>query len=160
MRRREVPVFLAAALTLILDAGVLVAQQPLSVTPRRDLQFGDVIAGFPASVSRLDNANSGWYEVVGQRNAEVAFTFTLPANLVGIAGALLPIAFGADDGGFSNLPAPGTQVGFDPRVALNRSLGVTGRAYLWLGGTVQPATNQASGGYQAPVTLTVAYTGN
>lgn len=160
MRRREVPVLLAAALTLILDAGVLAAQAPLSVTPRRDLEFGDVIAGFPTSISRLDNASSGWYEVVGQRSAEVAFTFTLPADLVGIAGALLPIEFGADDGGFGTVPAPASQVGFDPRVPLTRFLSNSGRAYLWLGGTVRPAANQASGAYQAPVTLTVAYTGN
>lgn len=160
MRRRGVPVLLAAALSLVLDAGVLAAQQPLSVQPRRDLSFGDVIAGFPTSVSRLDNASSGWYEVRGERNAEVELTFTLPSNLVGIAGATLPIEFGPDDGGFATVPARSSQVGFDPRVPLTRPLSGSGRAYLWLGGTVRPAGNQASGFYQAAVTLTVAYTGN
>lgn len=160
MRRRRVPVLLLAALTLIFDAGVIAAQQPLSVQPRRDLDFGDVIAGFPVSVSRLDNANSGFYEVRGERNTEVALTFTLPASLLGIAGALLPIEFGPNDGGFAAVPAPSSQVGFDPRVPLTQPLSNSGRAYVWLGGTVRPAASQASGSYQATVTLTVAYTGN
>jgi hypothetical protein len=159
VRRRRAWILLAALFSLILPS-VLGAQQPISVQPRRDLSFGDVIAGFPTTVSRLDNANSGWYEIRGERQAEVVLTFALPSDLVGILGATLPIEFGANDGGVASVPAPGSQVGFDPRVPLTRELSASGRAFVWLGGTVRPATNQASGLYQAPVTLTVAYTGN
>jgi hypothetical protein len=154
---------LLAAFFSVASAGdpvPLPAQQPLSVEPRRDLVFGDVIAGVPASVSRLDGQRSGMLEVRGERNAEVVFTFTLPPALLGVAAALLPIEFGADDGGFATVPSAASSVGFDPRAPITRRLSGSGRAYLWLGGTVRPAPTQASGPYEAPVTLTVAYTGN
>lgn len=162
VRRRRFPIYLAALFWLA-TAGApfdLRAQQPLSVQPQRNLDFGDVIAGIPTSVSRLDNQRSGMYEVRGQRNAEVALTFTLPPDLVGVGGATMPVEFGADDAGFSRVPAQGNSVGFDPRVSFSSRLSASGRGYVWLGGTVRPARNQASGAYRAPVTLTVGYTGN
>lgn len=161
MRRWRVLVLLAAlALGSAADPLLILGQAPLSAQPRRDLDFGDVIAGIPTSVSRLDTQRSGMYELRGQRNAEVSLTFTLPAALTGVAGAILPIEFGPDDAGFGQFPAQGTSTGFDPRVSFTGTLSAAGRAYVWLGGTVRPAPSQASGPYQSPVTLTVAYTGN
>ena len=155
-----VAVAMALAVLSVGLAEPLRAQQPLNVIPRRDLDFGDVFAGVARSVSRLDPGSSGMYEVRGARNAEVTFTFTLPDALLSSGGQTLPIQFGPDDAGFSQTPNQQSSVGFDPRVGFTARLSRRGRAFLWLGGTVLPAPNQAPGVYQAPVTLTVEYTGN
>lgn len=134
--------------------------RPVMAQGTRDLTFGVVFAGVPKTISRLDPVNSGTYRIRGRRNAEVAFTFTLPAALQSGAGQILAIEFGADDAAFSADPDPASAVGFDPQAPFAARLDGNGRGYIWLGGTVRPTSGQSPGQYQGTIVLTVAYTGN
>lgn len=152
------------ATLLILASGAvteLAAQRgrPVIIRPQRDLTFGSVFAGVPKTVSRLDPANSGLYQVLGRPGAEVSLTFTLPSTLSS-GGSTMPIAFGVDDAGFAEEQNQGAAVGFDPQASITVRLSPDGLGYVWLGGTVQPSPPQAAGFYQANVVLTGSYTGN
>jgi hypothetical protein len=163
MSRLRLSVFLAilalAPWSYATDAYAQVGR-PVIVQPRRDLQAGDVFAGVPKSVSRLDPTNSGMYRILGRRDAEITITFTLPATLQSAAGDALPIQFGPNDAGFSWLQDQSMSVGFDPQVPYTVRLDSRGRAYIWLGGTVTPSSNQPAGYYESDVVLTASYTGN
>jgi len=163
MSRLRLPVFLAILLLGSWgDATELYAQRgrPVIVQPRRDLEAGDVFAGVPKTVSRLDPINSGLYRILGRRDAEITIIFTLPPDLRSASGDALPIQFGPNDAGFSWLQDQNTSAGFDPQVPYTVRLDSRGRAYVWLGGTVTPSSNQAAGFYQSDVVLTASYTGN
>lgn len=150
-----------AVMALAMSAGAAVAQgRPLSAFGRQDLTFGMLFAGAPVTVSRLDPAASGQFEVRGQRLTEVRIDLTLPLALLSGSGAQLPLQFGAGDGGFSTDAAIASSRAFDPRVPLVTQLANTGRLYIFLGGTALPGSQQAAGIYAATITLTVAYTGN
>lgn len=154
------------AVLLISASGVtaeLLAQgrgRPVIVRPQRDLSFGDVFAGVPKSVVRQDPAASGVYRVQGRPGAEITLTFTLPTTLPSTGGQSIPIEFGPDDAGYADDQNQVTAIGFDPGAPFTARLDADGRGYVWLGGTVQPGANQASGYYEADVVLSVAYTGN
>lgn len=142
-------------------AAPLAAQgRPLSAFGQQDLNFGSLIPGVPVTVSRFDPANAGQFEVRGQRDAEVQIELTLPDRLAGGAGAQLPLEFTSADGGIATDRTVGGTQSFDPRLPATVVLPGNGKAYVYLGGTVRPATNQAIGPYSATITLTVAYTGN
>ncbi len=146
----------AAIVTLVSQVH---AQQPVVATGRQDLTFGIVLPGLPATVSRLDAANSGQYGIRGASRTEVRVELTLPATLDSPGGASMPLQFGAGDGGFSVRPAIGSSQAFDPRVPLVTDLSSSGRLFIWLGGTVLPASSQAQGNYSATIVMTVSYTG-
>jgi hypothetical protein len=131
--------------------------RPLSVRPSQGLTFGVVIAGVPTAVSRTDALNAGQLEIRGSRGTQVRVDFTLPAAMTGPGGALMPLTFGANDGGWSQTPSIATALGFDPRVPLFATLSGNGRVYLYLGGTVTPAARQAPGAYTATITVTASY---
>ncbi|UCD25012.1 MAG: hypothetical protein JSW51_03565 [Gemmatimonadota bacterium] len=149
-------VALAAIVTL---AAQLEAQRPLAPVGTQDLTFGIVIPGLPTAVSRLDAANSGQYEIRGERLTEVRVDLTLPATLDSPSGAAMPLQFGAGDGGFADRPAIRSSQVFDPRAPLITGLSASGRLYIWLGGTVLPVPTQEQGDYAATIVLTVSYTG-
>jgi len=144
-----------------LAAAPLAAQgRPLSAFGQQDLNFGALIPGVPVTISRFDPANAGQFEVRGARGTEVQLELTLPDHLTGGAGDLLPLEFTSADGGIATDRTVGGTHSFDPRLPATVILPGNGRAYVYLGGTVRPATNQAIGPYGATITLTVAYTGN
>lgn len=128
--------------------------------PCQPLDFEDVVAGIPVSVSRLDGRRAGQWKLFGRAGQEVLLTLSLPGALVGPGGALLPIGFSRDDGGFTTGQRPDQAVGFDPQVPYLTRLSRSGHAYVYLGGTVRPPLAQRAGAYQGTVTLTVAYTAN
>lgn len=146
-------------LCLVLVAPLPLAAQgrPVGVRGVRNLNFGMVLPGVPQTVLRTDAANSGQYDIAGDRDAVVQLTFTLPSAMTGPGGAALPLSFAAGDAGYSQSQAIGSQVGFDPRAAFVATLSKTGRASVFLGGTALPSTAQRAGTYTATVTLTVAY---
>ena len=152
----RVAVALVAIVTLVAQ---LHAQQPVAAVGTQDLTFGIVLPGLPTAVSRLDAANSGQYEIRGERRTEVRVDLTLPATLDSPTGATMPLQFGAGDGGFSARPAIRSSQVFDPRAPLVTNLSPSGRLYIWLGGTVLPAPTQEQGNYAATIILTVSYTG-
>jgi hypothetical protein len=133
---------------------------PLTVVNQNDLDFGDVFPGVDASVAITDATAGRWY-ITGADNAEVDLTFTLVANLTS-GGNNLPIVFAAGDAGYNVANVPGAATTFDPNAGAttNLSNAATGELYVWIGGTVQPATGQPAGVYTETITLTVDYTGN
>jgi hypothetical protein len=134
--------------------------RPALVHRRRDLSAGDVFAGVPKSISRLDPANTGLYRIMGRPDAEISLSFTLPSDLLSASGQTMTIDFAADDAGLGYDQNQAASVPFDPQAPLTVRLDADGRIYVWLGGTVRPGAVQAAGYYEATVVLTAAYTGN
>jgi hypothetical protein len=165
LRQCRIPILLAIlALLSWGNAPAVLAQvghgRPVIVRPRRDLSAGDIFAGVPKPVSRLDPANSGLYRIQGRPGAEISLYFTLPSELSSSSGATLTIEFAPGDAGIADDQNQLASVAFDPHAPLTVRLGRDGRAFVWLGGTVRPAAAQAPGYYEASVVLTADYTGS
>ncbi|MGH7585844.1 MAG: hypothetical protein ACREMH_06325, partial [Gemmatimonadales bacterium] len=92
---------LLPVLALLLVAPVSAQGRPLRVTGIAPLAFGTLIPGVPVMVPPADAARAGQFEVRGQKSLPLQLTFVLPGAMVGPGGALLPLAFGAADAGFS-----------------------------------------------------------
>jgi uncharacterized protein DUF4402 len=131
--------------------------KPIQVQGTRGLTFGAVLPGVPRAISRTDPANSGQFDIVGQKNAGIQLTFTLPSVMTGPAGATMPLLFGGSDAGYSPPSAIGSQVAFDPRQPFATALDNNGRVSVYIGATAQPAPTQQAGSYTATLTLNVAY---
>ncbi len=141
-----------------------VAVPPINVTPLRDLQFGNVLPGTPASVAPTDGA-SGQYRATGGPLAQATLSFSLPSVLsttgpVQTMAITFPSTY-ARAGWINNPnflalsfdPTAGTTIPFSPA-----TLGST--LYVWIGGQVSPSVSQQAGLYQGTIVLTVAYTGS
>lgn len=151
---------LAFAVTLALAGGAELAAQggrPVRVNGVRPLAFGTVLPGIPRTILRTDPAGSGEFDIRGDRFSPVELTFTLPTQMTGPGGAAMPVAFGGNDGGFSETESIASQVGFDPRQPFLAQLSKNGKASVFLGGTANPAASQRAGSYTGVVALTVAY---
>lgn len=130
-----------------------VVQQPISVTGAVNLSFGNVFPGVPATVL-LTDAGAGRFDVAGQANAPVTLSFTaLPANL-GFGLNNLPVAFTS---GYNATNNAAGATSFTPASGATTSLSGTGVLFVFVGGTVTPAVNQAAGTYTGTITLQVAY---
>ena len=153
---------LTGRLTLALlctGASPLLAQgRPIRVEGIKPLAFGQILAGAPVAVLRTDPVKAGQINLSAQPQSQIILQLTLPSSMTGPLGATLPIAFGANDAGFSAQGAIGNQTAFDPR---NSTVVITnsqnGRGSVFVGGTAQPAFNQAPGTYSGVITLTVVY---
>ncbi|HXM38484.1 MAG TPA: DUF4402 domain-containing protein [Gemmatimonadales bacterium] len=130
--------------------------QVLTVTGAHNLTFGTVLPGVSSVISRTDPANAGRFNIFSdQQGNQIRMTFTLPAAMIGPAGAQMPLVFGAADAGFSATQNINGQVAFDPRTPFNQALPNNGRCSVFLGGRANPATNQRAGAYAGTITLTV-----
>jgi uncharacterized protein DUF4402 len=128
--------------------------KPLTVTGIRGVTFGAVLPGVPRVILRTDPANSGQFDIRGPKG-NLLLTFVLPIAMTGPAGAQMPITFGAGDAGYSATQAIGSQVGFDPKQPFTATLPNNGRASVFVGASVNPATNQRAGAYTGTITLNV-----
>lgn len=150
---------MAAAIVCTVTGARQLASQPIRPRGLQDLQFGNVLPGFPTAVSRLDAVNAGKFGIRGANNAEVQVDLTLPASLVS-GGSNLTVQFGPADGGYALRDRINESLPFDPTVPLVTNLSNRGRLFIWLGGTVVPTPVQAPGAYSGTIVLTAAYTGN
>jgi len=132
---------------------------PLTIEGLQPVDFQNVWAGVNMSVSRSDPLRAGILSIKGTGNSEVILTFQVPSMLQGPGGALMPIVFGPDDAGFATVNDPTQANGFNPLGPYIDNLHGA-KAFVFLGGTVLPLLGQTAGAYQAPVTMTVVYTGN
>lgn len=132
---------------------------PISASGQQDLNFGDVIPGFDETVAPGD-VDAGRYHVSGAGNLEVSLDFgTLPTTLShATSGATLPISFAAGSAGYGSTSGS-VDATFDPNSGTTTDLDA-GDLYVFLGGTVSPATGQDEGTYSETITLSVSYTGN
>ena len=137
-------------------------QTPLTLTTQSALDFTTVFPGVAKTVTAAGGTNSataGRVQVAGQAGAQVSVGFVLPTTLANGA-VTMPISYGATSGCFNATATPTGCTAFDPAVGQTRNLdAATGLLFVYLGGTVTPATTQAAGTYTGTVTLNVAYTG-
>ena len=139
-----------------LAAVALLTQGPVSaqVTAERNLVFGVVTSGTTTSVAKT-SASAGRWRVHGILGIGSQIKFTLPTSLAG-SGAPMPISFSATDGVYrvnNTNPSGGTT--FNPNGTLTIPVSLISDIYLWLGGSVSPALNQAPGNYTGSVVVTV-----
>lgn len=151
MRRCAFPLLLA-----LIAAPPLRAQS--QVTGLRNLAFGPVIRGVPASVAPGDPVRSGRFYVRHRLNRQVRIQFTLPTRLTRVGGGgNLPISFGTTDGIAQGTAPSSVPVVFNPNTAQTFTLVTSADFHVNLGGRVTPAAAQATGNYTGTVTLTVTF---
>jgi hypothetical protein len=153
----------AVTLVLVLAGQVpeLTAQgggRPPSVRGRQDLTFGLLITGVATTISRLDAAAAGQFELRGARDTPVTVRLTLPTVMTG--PGTVPLEFGPNDGGHGPTATITASQPFDPTQPLSVVLSGNGKYYVFLGGTARPAPQTPSGTYGATVSLTMTYVGN
>jgi hypothetical protein len=156
------PGHLTAQSGATVSADAVVVTVGMTIATLRDLNFGAVIKGLPATVLPTA-ATAGAWQVTGSSNALVIISFTLPTQLTNIQalpGSTMPIAFSATAARWNratNNSAAGA--------AFNPAVGVVGRfgpppnpnMYIWLGGTVNPAAAAKPGIYQGTVVVSLIY---
>lgn len=124
------------------------------------MTLGNVLPGVPTRIPYTDGARAAQFDVSGLRGAEVELTFTLPSSLRGPANATMPMVFGPGTAGLSQTGNPASASPRNPSAPFNVVLTATNaRAYVFLGGTASPASQQRAGAYSGTVVLTAAYTG-
>ena len=127
-------------------------QQPINVSTGQSLNFGNVFPGVAKTIATTD-ATAGRWDVTGQASTLVNLSLTLPINLQSGLN-LLPIANFTGSYNTANNAAAATPF---PVAGASTSLSGTGALFVWVGGQVNPASNQPAGVYTASVTLTVMY---
>lgn len=126
----------------------------ISVTGGNNLDFGNVFPGVNKTVAVTDGG-AGTFTATGQNSSNVAMTFTLPTDLVN-GGNTLPI--GSWTGCWNGTNTVAGCTNFVPSAgASNATFSGSGNLFVWIGGTVSPAANQAAGNYSATVTINMAY---
>ncbi len=151
MRRCVFPLLLALIAALPLRA-------QSQVTGLRNLAFGPVIRGVPASVAPNDPVRSGRFYVRHRLNRQVRIQFTLPTRLTRVGGGgNLPISFGTTDGIAQGTAPSSVPVVFNPNAAQTFTLVTSADFNVNLGGRVTPGAGQATGNYTGTVTLTVTF---
>lgn len=168
MRKHLIAVLAVAALALPANLaaqnnqGIITAsanvQAPLNVSVDQGLSFGTVLPGVNKTVAPGDAA-AGRLQVAGAGIFQVSLDFgTLPTDLSDGGSNTMPIVFGAGSAGHgTSSGSVGTT--FDPATGANANLSA-GTLWVFLGGQVQPAVDQAAGSYNADITVTVDYTGS
>ncbi|MDH4132184.1 MAG: hypothetical protein OEW17_03725 [Gemmatimonadota bacterium] len=147
--------------TFLLFTACLLAR-PLAgqtqVSGVRDLSFGIVIAGVPATVAPGDPVKSGQFYLRYVTGGRARVRLTLPATLNRVGGGgTMPISFRNGDA-FVLGTAPGSvPSSFNPGGLLNYRFTGSADANIYLGGRVTPAAATASGNYTAPVVLTATF---
>lgn len=127
----------------------------VGITPIRDLAFGAVIVGVPTSIGPNHPTRSGQFRITAPPNAKVQMRFTLPDELLGPAGAQLPITFGSGDASAVGNAPGSTPSTFNPKATRNPQFQGSTAYNVFIGGTVTPAGNQRPGNYAATITLTL-----
>lgn len=130
--------------------------QPLTVTAGQNLAFGTVFPGVSKTILP-DGVTAGRFDIAGAGESEVDVNFSFPGTLTG-PGAPMPISFGATAAAWATASSAGASA-FDPNTGTTQDL-EAGAMMVFIGGTVDPAVDQAPGTYSGTVTLLVAYTGN
>lgn len=128
----------------------------LSIQGVRDLAFGTAVGGTTVTVG-VDDPSAGKFQVTAQANSTILLSFTqIPTELTRSGGAetipltLVASAASVDDpGAGSDLPVDGT--------VHTIVFPVSGQGFIWIGGTITPAVNEAVGDYEATIELTASY---
>jgi hypothetical protein len=144
---------LLLAVVLSVCGAVGLHAQQFKVNKESDLAFGNLIQGVPLTVQPSD-PGSGRFIITGPKNKVVKLSFTLPSTMAG--GTAMPIAFDPLSAGYSQSSSGTSMQRFDPRTPPTITLNDVGTGYVFIGGTVRPASGQPAGSYTAPVLLVVS----
>lgn len=125
----------------------------VTVTRRNDLAFGDIFAGVPEHVLPTDPGRGGRYRVSGPSSNLYVLTFTLPTDLFGPGGALLPMSYAVADAGIA-MKKNDPLILFDPNIPFTFTMPNGPFVEVFLGATANPSIGQQPGDYIATVTLT------
>ncbi|MEX0660578.1 MAG: DUF4402 domain-containing protein [Balneolaceae bacterium] len=133
---------------------------PLEVSGT-NLNFGaEIFPGLDEAVAPTD-AGAAQFDISGEAGKDIEATFTLPTEMTDGTNNLTLTFSGTDAGHATANTDQGTATEFDPNGTLTTALEATsGELFIWLGGTVEPAADQAAGTYTADITLDTVYVGN
>ncbi len=131
------------------------ASAQVTVVGVRDLTFGNVLQGVRSTVSPADPVRSGMWDITAVLGARVRVRFTLPNRLNGPAGAQMRIRFRNNSAIAVSSAPSGIPVTFNPNSGATFRLQTSKRFFVFLGGEVNPAGNQAPGAYSNIVVLTL-----
>jgi hypothetical protein len=166
-----------AVLALIATAGTAQAQSgnvtaeatvlaPLTLTPIRTMQFGNVFPGTTASVAASNGTNSGAIQIIGSGAAQVAISAqSMSASLAcvgtctGGVSTAIPLTLSATALVNSASSSPTGASAFTLGTAGANSNLASGNLWLILGGAITPLSNQAAGLYRGTIQINVSYTG-
>jgi hypothetical protein len=140
---------------------------PLTLTPVRALQFGNVFPGVARTIASTDAANSGAIQIIGAGTSEVAISAgSMTANLAcvttctgGVATDIVLTVSAAARLNTANATPTGATAFTLGTTPANANL-AAGNLWLLIGGSITPAANQAAGTYSGTIQINASYTGN
>jgi len=157
------PVAAVAQASAAVGVAATISTTALSIAQQNDLDFGAVMPGVPVTINARTSASAGWFEIHGQRNAEIAITMTLPAQL-STGFWTMPVTFGNTSGCWRRQGGQNACTLWNPNTVLveriRNNIAPNNIFWLWIGGTVSPAAAQHTGMYLGTITMSVVYTGN
>jgi hypothetical protein len=135
------------------------------VTATQVLDFGEVFQGVPKTIARTNDDSVAIFTITGEHAAGINLQLILP-EFINLADGSdrIPIVFRATDAAVdTNAATPSTVVAGDGWVDQNpyilpaaATIGAT-NTRVYLGGKVNPSTNQKAGAYTNDIVLMVAY---
>lgn len=123
----------------------------LSIAKNKDLDFGKVAQGVGAVAIAPDNTKAVKFTITGEPSETIKVTFTSPANLTSGPNTL-PFT--------SNVKANTSDIVASSSALTsgsNLDLGSDGKAYVYLGGSINVGATQARGNYTGTFAINVEY---
>ncbi len=146
----------AATDQLSITATVL---SPLSIQKVSDLQFGEILPGRSKTVIPNNLTSCGKWTITGAALKQISFTVTLSQNLVSGSNNL-PITFSSSDCIYSDLSDGASPQYFNMGSSMLKNFSAGGKIFIFIGGTINAASNLQGGTYEGMLTITIDYTGS
>ncbi len=124
----------------------------LRIEKNQDLDFGTVAQGIGQVKIETEDSRAVKLTITGQEFYDVIVSYTSPANLETIDGNQLPFSEDVKNNAADNAQAASAMAS-GSAVALNSD----GNHFLYLGGTIDVAADQAPGFYTGTVSFNVEY---
>jgi len=132
--------------------------QQLACQGIQDLEFGMVGAGSNDQVSpnggNESDENAGKFRIDGTSGSDVQVTLDFPNELTQLNGSeTIPFSNGVGTWNSSDNQSGANALGTSGII----TLGGGGQGFIWVGGMITAANNQAAGDYSGTVTLEASY---
>lgn len=127
----------------------------VSVAGVRNLAFGFLSLGVPASIPPSDPVKSGQWNLTAPLGQRIQIRLTVPNQLLGPSGATLPVSIKNGDAFVQGTWSGATPDSFNPTGTVNfRFTGGT-QAIIRLGGSTTPGSTQPTGAYSNTAICTI-----
>lgn len=130
-----------------------VVVRALSIEKNQDLDFGTQAQGAGEVTIPTTSAQAVKFTVRGEDNMEVLFTYSAPSSLTTAKGDKLPFVAAVTNSEVDNAAKAS-----DLTSGSTHNLNADGYQYVYLGGTIDVAADQARGFYTGQFDLNVEYT--